>query len=233
LPKQVYGHGWLNFDGKKIGKSLGNSIDPNELVEHYGCDQIRYYLLREMPFGQDGNFTIENLVARINADLANDLGNLLSRTVGMIDKYFGGKLPAEHKATPFDADLIALARKTVENAQISFDKMEFCTGLAEILQMISRTNKYIDQVEPWKLVKEEGKAAELAASLYNLAEVLRIVAILIEPAMPSVPKKIYAQLGISNPEITAWEAAGQFGLAPKEVEVVKGDVIFPRIEVKK
>ncbi|MCL2575960.1 MAG: methionine--tRNA ligase [Defluviitaleaceae bacterium] len=232
MPQQVFGHGWLNFDGKKIGKSLGNSIDPNELVEAYGTDAIRYYLLREMPYGQDGNFTPENLIARINADLANDLGNLLSRTVGMIDKYFGGKLPAAQAATDFDNEIISQATKVAKKAESHFDNLEFDIGLAEIWMLISRANKYIDQVEPWKLFKEEEKQDVLAGSLYVLCEVLRVVAILIEPSMPSVPAKVYAQLNITNDGHKSWEASHKFGLTPKEIATTKGDAIFPRIDVK-
>ncbi|MDR2167675.1 MAG: methionine--tRNA ligase [Clostridiales bacterium] len=229
LPKQVFGHGWVNIDGKKIGKSLGNAVDPNNPVATYGADAIRYFLLKEIVFGQDGNFSIEALVNRINSDLANDLGNLLSRTVGMVDKYFGGELPAEQAATDFDEDLRAVAARVAKSSEEHYDRMEFDQALAEIWTLIRRANKYIDQVEPWKLVKEEGKRDALAGSLYNLVEVLRIAAILIEPIMPGIPARIYEQLNIQGGE---WSKAHNFGLAPKEIKVTKGNALFPRIDNK-
>ncbi|MCL2236028.1 MAG: methionine--tRNA ligase [Defluviitaleaceae bacterium] len=230
LPKQVFGHGWLHVDGTKIGKSLGNAIDPTELVDTYGIDAIRYFLLKEVPFGQDGNYTEEILVNRINADLANDIGNLLSRTVGMIDKYFGGKLPADHASTEFDEELLVVARNAANEANAHYDHMEFDQALGKIWEVIDRANKYIDKVEPWKLVKEEGKGAELAGSLYILAECLRIIAILVEPVMPNIPDKIFSQLNIDDH--TKWDDAATFGLLPKEVQPTKGDPLFPRIDTK-
>ncbi|MCL2353999.1 MAG: methionine--tRNA ligase [Defluviitaleaceae bacterium] len=228
LPKQVFGHGWINVDGKKMGKSLGNAINPMELTDTYGVDAIRFFLLREISFGQDGNYTTEILINRLNSDLANDLGNLLSRTVGMIDKYFGGTLPSVQAPTPHDDDLITLAKATAPKAEAHYDALEFDKALDAIWALIGHSNKYIDLVEPWKLAKEEDKQDMLAGSLYNLVEVLRIVAILIEPVMPSTPAKIYAQLNITGN--TNWGDASHFGLAPKEVQVAKGDAMFPRIE---
>jgi len=231
LPKQVFGHGWLHVDGTKIGKSLGNAIDPTALVETYGTDAIRYFLLKEVPFGQDGNYTEEILINRINADLANDIGNLLSRTVGMIDKYFAGTLPSTQAPTEHDSDLEEITKTVATDASHHYDRMEFDQALSKIWAVIDRANKYIDKVEPWKLVKEENKQPELAGSLYLLAEALRIIAILIEPVMPNIPAKIFRQLNIT--ENTSWNDASTFGLLPKKVTPTKGDPLFPRIDTKK
>ena len=230
LPKQVFGHGWVNIDNKKIGKSLGNAIDPNSLIEEYGVDAIRYFLLREISWGSDGNFSIEALISRTNSDLANDLGNLLSRTVGMVDKYFGSTLPAAQRDTDFCEELKEQAAKSFKAAQVHYDHMEFDQALNEIWNLIRRANKYIDQVEPWKLTKEEGKQDVLAGSLYALVEVLRIAAILVEPVMPNIPAKIYAQLNIADN--TSWDDAGKFALTPLKVRVTKGEAMFPRIDTK-
>jgi len=230
LPKQVFGHGWVNVNNQKIGKSLGNSIDPVELVEIYGADALRYFLVKEVIWGQDGNFSEEALINRTNSDLANDLGNLLSRTVGMVDKYFGGQLPPSQAATEFDDEMIKLIKETAPKAEVHYDKMEFDKALEAVWVMIRRANKYIDQVEPWKLTKEADKQDVLAGCLYMLVEILRISAILIEPVMPSIPAKIYAQLNIDSN--INWDDAHKFGWASKEVRVQKGDALFPRIEVK-
>jgi methionyl-tRNA synthetase len=233
LPKQVFGHGWLNIDGKKMGKSLGNAVDPNMLVERYGVDALRYFLLREVVFGQDGNFSNEALIGRINADLANDLGNLLSRTVGMIDKYFGGKLPAGQAATEFDGSLREMAAQAVQRAEEMYDNMQFSDALNEIWNFVRRANKYIDEVMPWVLFKEGGKEDVLAGSLYMLVESLRIIAILIAPVMPNTPRAVYEQLNIDGDDTKTWESAKNFGLLPKEVVISKGDIVFPRIDLKK
>ena len=233
LPKQVFGHGWLNIDGKKMGKSLGNAVDPNMLVERYGVDAVRYFLLREVVFGQDGNFTNEALIGRINADLANDLGNLLSRTVGMIDKYFGGKLPSVQADTEFDDSLRTVAATAVKKAEEAYDNMQFSDALNEIWNFVRRANKYIDEVMPWVLFKEGGKEDVLAGSLYMLAESLRIIAVLIEPVMPNTPRYVYEQLNIGDDGAKTWESAGKFGLLARDVEISKGDIVFPRIDLKK
>jgi methionyl-tRNA synthetase len=233
LPKQVFGHGWLNIDGKKMGKSLGNAVDPAMLVGRYGVDAVRYFLLREVVFGQDGNFTNEALIGRINADLANDLGNLLSRTVGMIDKYFGGKLPAAQADTEFDESLRETAVAAVKKAEEAYDNMQFSDALNEIWNFVRRANKYIDEVMPWVLFKEGGARDRLAGSLYMLAESLRIIAILIGPVMPNTPRHVYEQLNIGDENIKTWESAASFGLLAKEVEISKGDIVFPRIDLKK
>ena len=233
LPKKVFGHGWLNIDGKKMGKSLGNAVDPNMLVERYGVDAVRYFLLREVVFGQDGNFSNEALIGRINADLANDLGNLLSRTVGMIDKYFNEKLPAEQTETEFDESLREMAAAAMKKAEEAYDNMQFSDALNEIWNFVRRANKYIDEVMPWVLFKEGGQADRLAGSLYMLAESLRIIAILIAPVMPNTPRHIYEQLNIGDDDIKTWESAKSFGLLAKEVSISKGDIVFPRIDLKK
>ncbi len=233
LPKKIFGHGWLIIDGGKMSKSKGNVVDPKVLVDKYGMDSIRYFLLREIAFGQDGNFTNEALINRINSDLANDLGNLLSRTVGMIDKYFGGVLPSEQKGNEFDADVKKVAENTVAKVEEYMEKMLFSDAFAEIWVLVRRCNKYIDETTPWILAKDETKKAELAGIMYTLAEVLRIVAILISPGMPNTPKEIYKQLCITDESLKKWDSIHKFGSLPKEVKIEKGAVVFPRIDVKK
>jgi methionyl-tRNA synthetase len=231
LPKKVFGNGWLTKDGQKIGKSMGNAIDPAALTERFGVDAIRYFLMREFAFGQDGNYTDESLVTRINADLANDLGNLLSRTVGMVDRYFGGALPKEHTKTDFDAPLLKMAKELPGKYEKGMDKLAFNEVLADIWAFVSRANKYIDETAPWVLMKDEAGKPAVANVLYNLAESLRIAAVLIAPFMPNTPKFIYEQLNISDDKLKTWESALKFGLLGKEVRITKGAVIFPRIEV--
>lgn len=233
LPKQVFGHGWLIIDGGKMSKSKGNVVDPKVLVDRYGVDSIRYFLLREIAFGQDGNFTNEALIQRINSDLANDLGNLVSRTVGMIDKYFGGKLPADREATEFDASLMETAKAVALKTEDLLDKMLFSDALAEIWTLIRRANKYVDETQPWILAKDEEQKTKLANSLYNLAEAIRIVSVLIQPFMPNTPKLIWEQLGINDDALKVWDSAKVWGALPAEVTITKGNVIFPRIDMKK
>lgn len=233
LPKKIFGHGWLVINGNKMSKSVGNVVDPFVLVEKYGVDAIRYFLLREIAFGQDGNFSNEALIQRINSDLANDLGNLVSRTAGMIEKYFGGTLPKEQKETEFDSDLISVAKETAEKVEEKMEKMLFSDALNEIWTLIRRTNKYIDETQPWILIKDETKKDVLANALYNVAESIRIVSIMIQPFMPNTPALIWKQIGIKEGEMTAWDSIKNWGLLGREVTVSKGDAIFPRIDMKK
>ena len=192
LPKKIFGHGWLIIDGGKMSKSKGNVVDPKVLVDRYGLDAIRYFLLREVAFGQDGNFTNEALIQRINSDLANDLGNLVSRTVGMIQKYFGGTLPYEQTGTDFDLDLIRTAGDVVKKYETAMDQLQLSDALTELWVLIRRTNKYIDETQPWVLCKDPDRQPELAAALYNVAESIRIISILLQPFMTQTPKKIWA-----------------------------------------
>ena len=230
LPEKVYGHGWVLLEGGKMSKSKGNVVDPVILAERYGVDALRYYLLREIAFGSDGIFSNENLINRINSDLANDLGNLVSRTVAMVDKYFGGTIPAEREAGEFDDDLKALAAETVKNAEASLDKLNFSIALADIWKFVSRTNKYIDETAPWALAKDENKKARLAEVMYNLCESIRIVSVLIAPFMPNTTPEIRKQLGVAQD--FEWSECGVFG---KEATytVCKGAIIFPRIDLEK
>ncbi len=234
LPKQVFAHGWLLIEGGKMSKSKGNVVDPVILVNRYGLDAIRYFLLREVPFGSDGVFTNEALIARINSDLANDLGNLVSRTIAMIDKYFEGVIPSERKAGEFDDDLIALCVAMPKKVEDLLDKLLFNIALTEIWKVISRANKYIDETMPWALAKDEEQKARLGMVMFNLAETLRIVSILIQPFMPETPGKIQTQLGIINsPEATTWESASVWGSLTIDSKVCKGDIIFPRLDLAK
>lgn len=233
LPKQIFGHGWIVINGGKMSKSVGNVIDPNVLVQRYGVDSIRYFLLREIAFGQDGNFSNEALIQRINSDLANDLGNLVSRTVGMIEKYFGGTLPYEQGSTEFDNDLIKTALSTVTKVENAMEKMFFSDALSELWTLVRRTNKYIDETQPWILIKDEEKHADLANALYHVAESIRIISILLQPFMPNTPELIWKQFNITDERLKDWESTKQWGLLAHDFKVSKGDVIFPRIDMKK
>lgn len=232
LPKHLAVHGWITFNGQKMSKSLGNVVDPFILGERYGADAIRYHILREMALGADSSFSNEIMINRINSDLANGLGNLVSRTVAMADKYFGGTLPADREAGDFDAELIAEAEGLRAKVDEFMDKTQINNALAEIFKVVSRANKYIDETAPWVLGKDESKKARLATVLYNLLEAIRIVSTLLSNFMPTTMPKVWEQIGAAESDIT-YENAGKFGVLPADVTVHRGEIIFPRIDVDK
>ena len=232
LPDHLAVHGWITFNGEKMSKSLGNVVDPFVLGERYGCDAIRYHILREMALGADSSFSNEIMINRINSDLANGFGNLVSRTVAMADKYFGGTLPTEREAAPIDDDFKACVTQLLAVVDGEMDKTRIKQALEAIFTVVARANKYIDETEPWKLGKDETKRARLASVLYNLLESIRVISALLAPFMPSTMPKVWEQIGASENDVK-YEKLNKFGVLPENVTVHKGEILFPRIDVEK
>ena len=232
LPKHLAVHGWITFNGQKMSKSLGNVVDPFVLGQRYSPDAIRYHILREMTLGADSSFSNEIMINRINSDLANGFGNLVSRTVAMADKYFGGTLPEEREAGEFDDELISVASSVRDAVDGYMDNTQLNLALTEIFKLVDRANKYIDETAPWVLGKDESKKARLASVLYNLLESIRIASTLLSCFMPTTMPKVWEQIGAAEDDVT-YENAGKFGVLPANVTVHKGDMLFPRIDVEK
>ena len=230
LPKKVYGHGWLNFNGEKMSKSRGNVVDPYLLAGRYGVDALRFFLLRDFPFGSDGNFTNELLISRINSDLANVLGNLVSRTSAMVQKYFSGVLPAEQEEGPEDEELLSVAKALPAAYRAEMDKFALQNGLQEVFKLLNRANKYIDETAPWALAKAEEHKKRLARVLYNLEESLRIAAGFLSPFIPETAEKILQRLG--NPQAD-WESLQRWGVLPATAGMEQGEALFQRIDAEK
>ena len=232
LPKKVYGHGWLLLDGGKMSKSKGNVVDPYLLAEKFGTDALRFFLLRTFPFGSDGNFSNEALINTINVDLANDLGNLVSRTTAMVGKYFGGKLPEARQADALDDDLLAQAKGLRDRYEAAMERYAFQDALAEVFKVVARANKYIDETAPWALAKDmDANGARLATVMYNLLETTRICGVLLTPFMPESMTKLFAQIGADEAGQT-WESAAAWGALSQTASVTKGENLFPRVDAE-
>ena len=232
LPKHVYGHGWLVMDGGKMSKSKGNVVDPYVLAEKFGVDALRFFLLRTFPFGSDGNFSNELLIQTINMDLANDLGNLVSRTTAMVEKYFGGTLPTERENSDADCDLKTMASTLRDRYEAEMEHFQFQNALEQVFKTIQRANKYIDENAPWTLAKDPANRARLATVMYNLLETVRICAVLLTPFIPDSAEKIFDQIG-ACPCCRTWEKANVWGSLRPDVTVHKGEALFPRIDAEK
>lgn len=232
LPKHLAVHGWITFNGEKMSKSLGNVVDPFVLGERYGCDAIRYHILREMALGSDSSFSNEIMINRINSDLANGFGNLVSRTVAMAEKYFGGTLPEEREEAEIDTEFKNAVLKTVSDVDSAMSETKIKNALEVIFRTVDRANKYIDETEPWKLGKSEENRARLASVLYNLLDAVRIISALLSPFMPSTMPKVWEQIGASADDVK-YKKLSEFGVLPVNVTVHKGEILFPRIDVEK
>lgn len=232
LPEKVYGHGWILFSEDKMSKSKGNIVYPEPIIERYGIDSLKYFLLREFTFGQDGNYTNRNFLTRINSDLANDLGNLLSRTISMIEKYNDCIIPSPKTSGGFHDELKSIAESMPAKVDSAMDRLQFNEALEEVWKLIRRSNKYVDETMPWALAKDESKKDELDTVLYNLAESLRIATVMISPILHITADKIFNQLGVSE-DIKTYESSKEFGLIKEGTKINKGEILFPRLDIDK